>query len=206
MAFELPKLPYAYDALEPYIDAATMEIHHTKHHQAYIDKLNAALEGKADLEKKTIEEILREINMVPTEIHQAVVNHGGGHANHSFFWETLISPSQARQPKGKLLEALNTTFGSLAKFQEEFEAKAMGVFGSGWAWLLLTPDKKLILKRHSFQNSPLMDGNTPLLGIDVWEHAYYLKYQNKRADYIKAWWKVVNWEKVEELFDVSANR
>lgn len=196
--FTLPKLNFAYDALEPFIDAKTMEIHHTKHHQAYVDNLNKALEKYPELQNKSIEELLT--GEVPDDIKQAVTNHGGGHFNHSFFWDTL-APDGQKGPEGKLLEIINTTFGDFEKFKEAFAQKAMSVFGSGWTWLLLTTDKKLILKRHSFQNAPITNGNIPILGLDVWEHAYYLKYQNRRAEYIEAWWNVINWKKVEENFN-----
>lgn len=202
MAFELPKLPYAYDALEPHIDALTMEIHYTKHHQAYVDNLNKALVDYPELQKKPIEELLKDIDSVPQVIRQTVINHGGGHANHSFFWEIMSAnpKSETRNPKGELAEALNKTFGSFEKFQEDFTAKAMGVFGSGWAFLIKTSDGSLKLKRHSFQNSPITQGNIPILGIDVWEHAYYILYKWQKAEYIKNWWKIVNWKKVEENY------
>ncbi|QQG47860.1 MAG: superoxide dismutase [Candidatus Woesebacteria bacterium] len=196
----LPNLPYDYGALEPYIDTQTMELHHNKHHQAYIDNLNKALEKYPDLASKKIENLL--LSDLPEDIKQAVVNNGGGHFNHSFFWE-IMSP-KPENPKGPFLEALNSTFGSLEKFKDAFTQKAMSIFGSGWAWLLVTPKKKLILKRHSFQNPPIVNGNKPILGLDVWEHAYYLKYQNKRADYIKAWWNVVNWPKVQKNFNLAS--
>lgn len=199
MAFELPKLPYEYSALEPNIDARTMEIHHSKHHQGYVDKLNKALEGHPDLASKKIEELLQNINDVPEDIRQNVINNGGGHANHSLFWE-IMSPGGGGAPTGDLSNEINKTFGSFDNFKKQFTEKASGVFGSGWAFLLVDKDKNLSIKRHSFQNSPLMHGNTPILGIDVWEHAYYLKYQNRRPEYIEAWWNVVNWEKVNELF------
>ena len=209
MAFELLKLPYAYDALEPHIDALTMQIHHTKHHQAYVDNINKALEGQEDLLKLSVEDLLKNIDKVPEGSRQAVINHGGGHANHSLFWKIMSAnpKSETRNPKGELAEAINSTFGSFEKFIEEFTNKAMGVFGSGWAFLVMTPDKNLILKRHSFQNSPYLQGNIPILGIDVWEHAFYLKFQNRKADYIKAWWNVINWEQVSENFkNASSNR
>ncbi len=196
----LPKLSYDYNALEPFIDERTMEIHHGKHHQAYVDKLNAALEGHDDLAQKTIEELLSDINNVPESIRQAVINNGGGHANHSLFWEILQPADEDTVPKGELSLELKKTFGSFEDFQEEFTSKAMNVFGSGWVFLIMDETRKLKIKRHSFQNSPLMHGNTPILGLDVWEHAYYLKYQNRRADYIEAWWNVVSWDKVNELF------
>jgi Fe-Mn family superoxide dismutase len=197
MAFELPPLPYKYDALEPYIDEETMHLHHDKHHAAYVENLNKALVEHPKLQAKKVEELLT--GEVPAGIQQAVINHGGGHYNHSLFWE-MMSPFAKKAPEGKLAEAINSTFGDLTTFKEKFTEKAMGVFGSGWAWLILTPEKKLTLKRHSFQNPPLAKGNQPVLGIDVWEHAYYLKYQNRKADYIKAWWNVVNWQKAGELF------
>jgi len=197
--FKLPDLPYAYDALEPYIDKETMELHHSKHHASYVDNLNKALEGHDDLLNKGVEELLLDIDSIPEDIKQKVINHGGGHANHTLFWNTM-NPKPKGAPEGELSEVLNSTFGDLDAFKEKFTEKAMGIFGSGWAFLILTPDNKFELKRQSFQNSPLMNGNTPLLGLDVWEHAYYLKYQNRRADYIKAWWNVVNWDAVEKNF------
>lgn len=206
MSFQLPKLPYEYNALEPYIDEATMHLHHKKHHQAYVDNLNKALANYPELQNKTIKELLGQIEDVPTEIRQAVINHGGGHANHSFFWE-IMSPNpkqETRSPKGELADAINKSFVSFEKFKEKFTEKAMGVFGSGWAFLIKTPEGQLQLKRHSFQNSPLMHGNTPIFGLDLWEHAYYLKYQNRRAEYIDAFWNVVNWDKVGEIFSASS--
>ncbi len=194
--FKLPQLPYSYEALEPYIDTETMKLHHDKHHQAYVDNLNKALDVHPDLAKKSIEDLL--LGDLPSDIHESVINNGGGHFNHSFFWK-IMGPKSSK-PKGEFLDALNSTFGSFEKFQEEFTKKAMGVFGSGWAWLLVSPGKKLILKRHSFQNPPIVNGNKPILGIDVWEHAYYLKYQNKKADYVSAWWNVVNWDQVSKNF------
>ena len=193
--FELPKLKYEYDALEPHIDAKTMEIHHTKHHQTYIDKLNEAIKA-TEFEGKSLEEILKSQNL-PT----AVRNNGGGHWNHSFFWE-ILSP-QKSEPKGELLEMLNKTFGSFEKFKEEFEKSALGVFGSGWVWLVLK-DGELKIVATRLQDNPLMsdvpEKGLPIIGLDVWEHAYYLNYQNKRADYVKAFWNVVDWDKVSELF------
>jgi Fe-Mn family superoxide dismutase len=199
---QLPDLPYDYDALEPHIDARTMEIHHGKHHQGYIDKLNKALESHEELAAKSIEDLLTNIDEVPEDIRQAVINNGGGHANHSLFWE-VMGPDSGSAPKGELLEAINKTFGSFEDFQDEFSTKAANVFGSGWVFLIVDGSGKLSIKRHSFQNSPLMSGNTGILGLDVWEHAYYLKYQNKRAAYIEAWWNVVDWGKVNELFKAS---
>ena len=194
--FTLPDLPHSSDALEPYIDKQTMELHHGKHHAAYVDNLNKALPDKTDAD---LPNILRNLGDLPEPLRTQVQNHGGGHANHSFFW-TIMSP-KSPPPSGKLSAALNSTFGSLDKFKEVFTAKAMSVFGSGWAFLIKKPDGSLALKRHSFQNSPLIHGNIPVLGIDVWEHAYYLKYQNRRAEYIENWWKVVNWPVVAAHFE-----
>ncbi|KKQ97814.1 MAG: Superoxide dismutase, partial [Candidatus Woesebacteria bacterium GW2011_GWA1_39_12] len=190
MEHKLPDLPYPYNALEPYIDTRTMEIHHSKHHQAYVTNLNAGLKKYPKLLKFDVDYLITNILKLPTDIRSLVRNNGGGHSNHSFFWE-IMSP-KSNPPGGKLLEALNSTFGNVDKFKEEFTNKAMSVFGSGWTFLILTHDGKLALKRQSFQNSPIMQGNIPILGVDVWEHAYYLKYQNRRADYIAAWWHVVN--------------
>ena len=201
--FKLPDLPYPYDALEPFIDKETMQIHHDKHHGAYVENLNKALEGRDELLSKPIEELLASVESVEESIRQTVINNGGGHANHSFFWEIMCPASQSGEPKGDLKEALESSFGSIDSFKEEFTKKVMGVFGSGWVFLIKKANGDLSLKRHSFQNSPLMHGNKPILGIDVWEHAYYLKYQNRKADYISAWWNVVNWEEVETRFKAS---
>lgn len=195
----LPELGYEYASLEPFIDAQTMEIHYTKHHGTYVEKLNKALEGQEDLARKSIEDLLRDIDEVPENIRQAVINNGGGHANHSFFWE-ILKVNNGEGPKTELLEAINKEFGSFDEFKIKFNDKALTLFGSGWAFLIVNKDKKLELTRQSFQNSPLMDGNTPVLGLDVWEHAYYLKYQNRRAEYVDAFWSVINWEKAEENF------
>lgn len=197
--FTLPKLPYAYDALEPFIDAQTMEIHHTKHHQTYVDKLNAAVQGEAELLEKPIEQVLREFDKVPEKIREAVKNHGGGHANHSLFWKILGKQADA-QPDGSLVDDMNATFGSFQDFQQQFTDAATTRFGSGWAWLVVTPEKKLAIYNLPNQDSPLMTGDTPILGLDVWEHAYYLKYQNRRPDYIAAFWSIVNWDEVERLY------
>ncbi len=194
--FTLPQLPYQYDALEPYIDAKTMEIHHTKHHQAYIDKLNAALESHPDLQQKTVEELLTDFESIPSDIQTAVRNHGGGHANHSLFW-TLLSP-ETTQPSGELESALNDAFGSVDEFKQQFSQTAAGQFGSGWGWLVQDTNGELKVMATANQDSPLMEGFTPLLGVDVWEHAYYLKYQNRRPDYLEAFWNVVNWAEVEK--------
>ncbi len=200
MPFSLPPLPYPYDALEPHIDKLTMEIHHTKHHAAYVNNLNKALESAPELANKSLEELLaNNCAVVPENIRTAVRNHGGGHINHSFFWE-IMGPNAGGQPSGKIAEAINKTFGSFEKFKEKFTEAALGRFGSGWAWLVLTPDRQLEVYSTANQDSPLMEGKTPILGIDVWEHAYYLKYQNRRADYVQAWWNVVNWAAVEKRF------
>jgi len=195
---ELPKLPYDYKDLEPHIDEQTMEIHHTKHHQAYIDKLNAAVKG-TDFENMNVNELLKKLNDVPEDIRAAVRNHGGGHANHSLFWQ-LMGPGKGGDPSGAVADAIKETFESFDKFKETFTDAAMTRFGSGWAWLFV--DKgQLVIKSTANQDTPVMSGKTPVLGLDVWEHSYYLKYQNRRPDYIKAWWNVVNWDKVNELFE-----
>ncbi len=203
MTFTLPKLNYSYDALEPYIDAKTMEIHHTKHHQTYIDKLNAAVKG-TEFEKQDINDVLLNIEDVPEKIRNAVINHGGGHANHTLFWQLLIPHSKsAKKPKEKLLKAIEMKFETFDKFKEEFTNAAVSRFGSGWAWLILNKKKQLEIISTPNQDSPLMDNKTPILGLDVWEHAYYLKYQNKRPDYIAAFFNIINWERVEELYEES---
>jgi len=194
MSYTLPDLPYAADALEPHVDARTMEIHHGKHHAAYVANLNKAVEGH-DLGVASVEELVAAIHTLPEEIRTAVRNHGGGHANHSLFWR-VMSPHGADHPGGELAAALGERFGSFDRFRELFSAEAMGRFGSGWAWLCLDPDKKLVVENTPNQNSPLMHGHTPLLGLDVWEHAYYLKYQNRRAEYVAAFFGVVDWDEV----------
>jgi superoxide dismutase, Fe-Mn family len=194
--FEVPPLPYAFDALEPHIDAKTMEIHHDKHHAAYVSKLNAALEGHADLRQKKVEELLRDINSVPEGIRTAVRNHGGGHANHSLFWE-IMGPGGGGNPSGALGQAIQEAFGSFEGLKEKLNNAATNQFGSGWGWLVAGDGKLDVIARPN-QDSPLMEGKTPLLGIDVWEHAYYLKYQNRRPDYLTAWWNTVNWSEVEK--------
>ncbi len=202
MDFILPKLKYSFSDLEPYIDAKTMEIHYTKHHQSYIDNLKKALEGETDLLSKDIEYILGNLDKVPEVKRQAVINNGGGHANHSFFWNILTPPNggNSELPEGEFKTLLNSTFGDLVTFKERFGERAMSVFGSGWCFLIATKDKKLELKRHSFQNSPLMFGNTPILGIDLWEHAYYLNYQNRKIEYINAFWNIIDWKQIEANF------
>ncbi len=197
MAFELPALPYAYDALEPHIDARTMEIHHTKHHQAYVNNANKALEGSA-FASKDVEEILRNIAAVPEKIRQAVINNGGGHANHSLFWQ-VMGPGKGGEPKGDLAAAIEKDLGGFAAFKEAFANAAATRFGSGWAWLALA-NGKLSVYSTANQDSPLSQGHTPVLCLDVWEHAYYLNYQNRRPDYIAAFWNVINWDKVAELY------
>jgi len=194
MAFTLPPLPYANDALEPHIDAKTMEIHHTKHHQAYVNNLNAAIEKAPELAKKSLDDLMRGINAVPESVRTAVRNNGGGHWNHSLFWQ-LMGPGKGGEPTGKLADAIKSSFGDFGKFKEQFAAAGAGRFGSGWAWLI-TDGGKLSITSTPNQDNPLMDGKQAILGLDVWEHAYYLKYQNRRPDYITAWWNVVDWEAV----------
>jgi Fe-Mn family superoxide dismutase len=196
--YTLPKLPYAYDALEPYIDARTMEIHHDKHHQAYLDKLNAALEKHPDLAKKPAEDLLRNLNAIPEEIRTAVQNQGGGYVNHTFFWK-IMGPKRGGKPKGELAQAIDKTFGNFESFQKKFADAAAKQFGSGWAWLVNGKNGLEVVSTAN-QDSPLSKGQTPIIGLDVWEHAYYLKYQNKRPDYVTAWWNVVNWDQAAENY------
>ena len=199
MAYTLPALPYAFDAMEPYIDARTMEIHHDKHHAAYVTNVNKALEGHADLAALPVEKLIADLEKVPEAIRTVVRNNGGGHANHSLFWESLAK-GKGGEPSGGLAEAVRSVFGDFATFKEGFTKAAMGRFGSGWAWLSADKTGKLLIESTANQDSPIMHGNTPLLGIDVWEHAYYLKHQYKRGDYLKGWWPIVNWNKVNERF------
>jgi Fe-Mn family superoxide dismutase len=194
MAYSLPPLPYPNNALEPSIDAMTMEIHHDRHHKTYVDNLNKALESHANLQNKPIEQLLRDINQVPEAIRTAVRNNGGGHANHSMFWE-IMSKGAGGKPSGPVEEAIRSAFGDFATFQQKIKEAALGRFGSGWAWLVSAGGKLQVISTAN-QDSPYIEGQFPILGIDVWEHAYYLKYQNKRADYIDAWWNVVNWNAV----------
>ncbi len=194
MAFELPKLPYAVDALEPYIDAQTMTIHHDKHHAGYVTNLNAALEKHPELAKKTLEALLKDLNAVPEDIRTAVRNHGGGTWNHSMFWE-IMGPKKGGAPKADLAKAIDSAFGSFDKFKAEFEKAAGGRFGSGWAWLVKKGSGLAVVSTAN-QDNPFSDGALPLMGVDVWEHAYYLKYQNRRAEYVTNWWTVVNWDAV----------
>lgn len=200
MAYSLPELPYGYDALEPHIDARTMEIHHSKHHAAYIAKVNAALEG-SDLGSKSIEDLVSDMNAVPENIRGAVRNNGGGHANHSLFW-TVMSPTGGGAPEGELAEAINAACGSFDGFKEQFSAAAATRFGSGWAWLSYD-GSKVVVESTPNQDSPLMEGRTPLLGLDVWEHAYYLNYQNRRPDYIAAFFNVIDWNAVAERYTAA---
>lgn len=197
--FELPELPYAYDALEPHIDKETMNIHHTKHHNTYVTKLNAALEGHADLQDKSLEELLGNLDSLPSDIQTAVRNNGGGHANHSLFW-TVLSPNGGGAPTGELADKINQAFGSFEDFKEKFGAAATGRFGSGWAWLVVK-NGELEITSTPNQDTPIKEGVTPILGLDVWEHAYYLKYQNKRPDYVAAFWNVVNWDEVAKRYE-----
>ncbi len=199
MPHELPKLPYSYEALEPHIDARTMEIHHTKHHQAYVNNLNAALEKHHNLQTKSVEELVKDLNAVPEDIRTVVRNNGGGHLNHSMFWP-MMSSHGGGEPKGDLVAAIKSAFGDFASFKDQFSKAAAGRFGSGWAWLCIDKSRKLVINSTPNQDNPISDGLKPILGLDVWEHAYYLKYQNRRADYIGAWWNVVNWEQVAKNY------
>jgi Fe-Mn family superoxide dismutase len=201
VAHELPALPYAFDALEPYIDAKTMEIHHGKHHNAYVTNLNKALESAPDLQKWSLDDLCRKIDQVPENIRTAVRNNGGGHWNHSLFWE-IMKKGGGGEPKGDLAAAIGGAFGSFAEFKTKFSAAGMGRFGSGWAWLIWK-DGKLVIDSTPNQDNPLMSGGRPVMGLDVWEHAYYLKYQNRRNEYIEAWWNVVNWDAVADNFSAA---
>ena len=202
MAYELPDLPYAHDALEPHIDARTMEIHHGKHHQAYINNVNGALEGNEELAGKSVEDLVSDLDSVPEDIRGAVRNNGGGHANHSLFW-SVMGPGKGGEPTGELGAAIDATFGGFDAFKEAFAAAGMTRFGSGWAWLVVDGDS-LAVTSTANQDSPLMEGKTPLLGLDVWEHAYYLNYQNRRPDYIGAFWNVVDWDAVAARFAAAS--
>jgi len=199
MAYELPPLPYEYNALEPHIDEETMRIHHDKHHATYVQKLNAALEGTG-IPDMPVEELLGDLSVVPEDKRGAVRNHGGGHANHTLFW-SILSKDGGGKPSGKLAEAIDKEFGSFEDFQKQFSDAAAGLFGSGWTWLCMHKDGSIHIHSMPNQDSPLMEGHTPLMGIDVWEHAYYLKHQNKRPDYVADFWKVINWKKVEQLYE-----
>ncbi|HEY7878022.1 MAG TPA: superoxide dismutase [Gemmatimonadaceae bacterium] len=204
MAFALPPLPYDYAALEPHIDARTMEIHHTKHHQGYVNNLNAALEKAPAFQSKSLDEIVGNLSAIPENVRTAVRNNAGGHWNHSMFW-VIMSPKGGGDPGGDVAKAISASFGALATFKEQFNAAASGRFGSGWAWLVATGDK-LSIESTPNQDNPAMDGRHAILGVDVWEHAYYLKYQNRRADYLAAWWNLVNWHEVAKRFDARPKR
>ena len=202
MAYELPPLPYPVDALEPHIDAKTMEIHHDKHHQAYITNANNALKDYPQLAAKPVDELIADLSAVPEAIRTVVRNNAGGHANHSFFW-LILGPNAGGSPKGKLADAITSTFGSFDQFKEKIQAAGAGRFGSGWAWLVINKAGSLEITSTPNQDSPIMDGLKPLLGIDVWEHAYYLKYQNRRPEYLKAVWNVINWDAVSKHFETA---
>ncbi|HUZ93110.1 MAG TPA: superoxide dismutase [Candidatus Paceibacterota bacterium] len=203
MPFELPRLPYRYDALEPYIDAATMELHYTKHHQTYVNKLNEAVAKHPELAAKSVEELLKDLEAVPADIRVAVRNHGGGHFNHSLFWKVMapLSGGGGGGPKTLVSRAIAKSFGDFKKFQDEFSKAAAGVFGSGWVWLAVDENKNLQIVSTPNQDSPISQGLEPILGLDVWEHAYYLLYQNRRPDYIVAWWSIVNWDEVGKNYE-----
>jgi Fe-Mn family superoxide dismutase len=203
MAYELPPLPYPFAALEPHIDAKTMEIHHDKHHQAYITNANNALKDYPELAAKPVEELLANLSAVPEAIRTPVRNNAGGHANHSFFWK-ILGPNAGGSPKGKLAEAINSTFGSFDQFKEKLQAAGAGRFGSGWAWLVVNKEGKLEITSTPNQDTPISDGLKPILGVDVWEHAYYLLYQNRRPDYLKAFCNVVNWDEVQKHYEAAA--
>ena len=198
MAHTLPPLPYALDALEPHIDAKTMEIHHGKHHQAYVNNLNAALEKHPELQSKSVEDLIKHLNTVPEDIRTAVRNNGGGHVNHAMFWQ-IMAPAANEGPHGRIADAITSSFGSLDSFKEQFAKAGVGRFGSGWAWVVDT-GSKLAIESTANQDNPMMEGKKPVFGLDVWEHAYYLKYQNRRPDYIGAWWNLLNWEEVGSRF------
>ncbi len=199
--FQLPPLPYAYNALEPYIDAMTMQIHHDKHHGAYVNNLNAALEKHPELQSWSLEDLMTKINQVPEDIRTAVRNNGGGNINHTMFWE-IMGPNKGGQPTGDLASAIGKAFGDFKSFQDQLTKAGMGRFGSGWAWLVMNKGSLSVMSTAN-QDSPLMDGNLPIMGVDVWEHAYYLKYQNRRNEYLAAWWNVVNWEEIARRYDMA---
>ena len=201
MAYSLPALPYAYDALEPNIDAKTMEIHHSKHHQTYINNINGAIAG-TEWEKLSVEDLVAKVNEVPTDLKKMVINNAGGHANHSLFW-TVMSPQGGGQPTGAVAKAIDEQLGSFDAFKDAFTKAAISRFGSGWAWLSVTPERNLIVESSANQDSPLMHGHTPILGLDVWEHAYYLKYQNRRPEYINAFYNVVDWDEVNRRYHAT---
>ncbi len=205
MAFTLPPLPYPYNALEPHIDERTMQIHHDKHHAAYVNNLNAALEPFPDLQKKSVEELIGSIDALPEKVRTPVRNNGGGHVNHTMFWE-MMAPGGAKEPGGDLLQAINKTFGGFDKFKEAFAKACTGRFGSGWAWLVADRSSAVSIEDTPNQDTPLMNGRRPILGCDVWEHAYYLNYQNRRPDYVTAWWNVVNWTDVAKRYDAARKK
>jgi Fe-Mn family superoxide dismutase len=202
MAHSLPPLPYAPDALEPHIDSQTMQIHHGKHHQAYVNNLNAALEKAPELQKKSLDDLMRDLGKVPESVRTAVRNNGGGHWNHTMFWQ-IMAPKGGGKPGGGLAQSIDKAFGSFDKFKEQFGAAAIGRFGSGWAWLIVERGGGLKIESTPNQDNPLMDGKTAIMGLDVWEHAYYLKYQNRRPDYVAAWWNVVNWPEVARRYETA---
>jgi len=202
MAHSLPPLPYAFDALEPHIDAKTMEIHHGKHHQAYVNNLNAALEKAPELQNKSLDDLLKNLNSVPEAVRTAVRNNGGGHWNHTMFWQ-IMGPGAGGNPSGAIGEAITKSFGGFDKFKEQLNAAATSRFGSGWAWLIVERGGGLKIESTPNQDNPLMDGKTAIMGIDVWEHAYYLKYQNRRPDYLAAWWNVANWKEIGKRFEAA---
>jgi Fe-Mn family superoxide dismutase len=204
LAFQLPDLPYAKNALEPHIDERTMEIHHDRHHAAYVNNLNNAIQGQSDLESKSIEDLLRDIDSVPENIRTAVRNNGGGHANHTLFWE-IMGPNGGGEPGGALADAINAKFGGFDQFKEKVNTAGAGQFGSGWAWLVVDGNGDVDVYSTPNQDSPLMRGHTPILGVDVWEHAYYLKYQNARPAYLEAWWNTVNWDAVAARYDAATS-
>lgn len=206
MAFELPPLPYDYSALEPHIDEQTMRLHHDKHHNTYVNNLNGAIEGNSELENKSVEELISDLNSVPQDIRRTVRNNGGQHSNHSMFWE-IMSPNGGGEPVGDLANAVNSSFGSFDAMQEQWSSMSApgSVFGSGWTWLVAAPDGSLSVECTPNGDSPLMEGRLPIIGIDLWEHAYYLKYQNARLEYVNAWWNVVNWEEAERRFQAATS-
>jgi len=204
MAFTLPPLPYAFDALEPYIDARTMEIHHDKHHAGYVNNLNAALEKAPELQSRSLDDLLQHLDQVPEAIRTAVRNNAGGHWNHSMFWQ-IMTPKGGGAHKGKVADAIKSAFGEFGKFKEQFAAAAAGRFGSGWAWLI-NDGGKLSITSTPNQDTPVMEGKHPIMGVDVWEHAYYLKYQNRRPDYVKEWWNTLNWDEIGRRYDASSGK
>lgn len=202
MAIELPPLPYNYDALEPYIDAQTMQLHHDMHHQAYVNNVNAAVDKYSELQSKSPEELIRELNSIPEDIRTAVRNNGGGHVNHTMFWQ-IMAPNAGGEPTGAIADAIKENFGDFESFKQRFNDAGTKQFGSGWVWLVRTKDGKIEIMSTPNQDSPITQGNFPIMGNDVWEHAYYLKYQNKRAEYLKQWWNVINWDEINKRFEMS---